>query len=128
MKTLLAILAASVALSAVAANAAVVTHKPTKPVPSVSTYNCSNDLGYLRRVYEEQIDDILEVSIVPICEDDDYGLMRSDGNAGAIRNRIAENDDIMYALDGADYGIDDVVGVRMTGDYKAIIYVHTFLR
>lgn len=96
---------------------------------TATTYECKNDMGYLRRVYEEQIlgvEDEQRVSIVPICEFD-YGLMRNDGNAGALRQHIADNTAMVGALDQANFLPDDVVGVRMTGDDSAILYVHTFL-
>jgi hypothetical protein len=100
-----------------------------RPTADVSTYHCGNELGYLKRVYEEELDevtDVEDVSIVPVCENEDYGLMRSDGNAGAIRTHIADNDAMTEALDFANYRADDVVGVRMTGDDTVILYVHNF--
>jgi hypothetical protein len=94
-----------------------------------STYTCSNELGLLRRVYEEQLDGIespLAVSVVPVCLGEDYGLMRTDGNAGALRQAIASNDAMVDALDDKNFLSDDVVGVRMTGEDKVILYVHQF--
>jgi hypothetical protein len=137
VKKLTALLALTVAVAALGASApafsldkvsSVGTHKPPQRHPrhEVSTYKCGNDLGYLRRVYEDQVAEIIDASIVPICEDDGYGLMRSEGNAGAIRQDLAANGDVMDALDFANFNVDDVVGVRMTGDESAIIYVHTF--
>jgi hypothetical protein len=96
------------------------------PRYEVKKDDCGGELGYLRRVYEEEIDLVERASIVPICEQDGFGLMRSDGNAGAIRQHIADNDDIMAALVAANFRVEDVVGVRMTGDESAVIYVHTF--
>ena len=96
------------------------------PRYEATTDSCGGELGYLRRVYEEEIDLVERASIVPICERDDYGLMRSDGNAGALRQHLADNDDIMDALAAANFRVEDVVGVRMTGDESAVIYVHTF--
>lgn len=136
MKTA-ALLAVTIALSAFAGLAAPASaawypghDKPRTPTPTVSTYECGNDMGYLRRVYEEQIDQIFDeqqVSIVPICENEDYGLMRSEGNAGAIRQHLAANEAVSDALQTANFLVEDVVGVRMTGEDSAIIYVHTFL-
>jgi hypothetical protein len=94
-----------------------------------STYECKNDMGHLRRVYEEDLDIVTnpnEVSVIPVCGGE-YGLMRADGNAGALRQHIATNEAIMDALGDANYFSDDVVGVRMTGDESVIIYVHNFL-
>ena len=96
------------------------------PNQEVKKDDCGGELGYLRRVYEEEIDFVVDASIVAVCEGDDYGLMRSDGNAGAIRQHLADNGDIMDALVAANFRVEDVVGVRMTGDDSAVIYVHTF--
>lgn len=95
-----------------------------------STYECSNELGFLRRVYEEELDGIENpdlVSVIPVCLGEDYGLMRSDGNAGALRRTVAENDAMAWALHLQNFGPDDVVGIRMTGDDSVILYVHPFL-
>lgn len=141
MKQLSSLLAVAIVLAAFAGPAAAKYPPPSgettpggnpDPDPSYgsSTYDCSNELGHLRRVYEHQLDLIVDqdrVAIVPICDNGDYGLMRSDGNAGALRHHIAENTAISGALDFANYLPDDVVGVRMTGDESVIIYVHTFL-
>lgn len=139
MKTISSILAAAVAIVALGSGTAYADYgmwKPTHgdrttprydPTPSSpSTYKCSGDLGYLRRVYEEEVDFVVRVSIMPICDTEDYGLMRSEGNAGALRQHIGENEYMLEALFRANYGVDDVVGVRMTGEDKAILYVHRF--
>jgi hypothetical protein len=132
MKTLARVLAATIAVSiatgiaATAASAAVV--PPKRPPVTTSTYECGNELGYLKRVYEEDVEELERVSIVPMCDGEDYGLMRTEGNAGALRLAMADNDAVMEALDDANFGIDDVIGIRITGDAKAIIYVHTFHR
>jgi hypothetical protein len=94
-----------------------------------STYKCTGDLGHLRRVYEEDLDaieDPLRVAIVPVCTGEDYGVMRSDGNAGALREAIAENEAMMEALFAKNFGSDDVVGIRMTDVDALILYVHEF--
>lgn len=94
-----------------------------------STYQCSSELGYLRRVHEDELDmveDAARVSIVPICEGESYGVMRNDGNAGVLRGVIAGNEALMAALDLRAYEPEDVVGVRMTGDESVILYVHQF--
>lgn len=80
-------------------------------------------------MYEDELDlveDTNRVSVTPICDDGDYGLMRADGNAGALRAHIARNEAIAAALERANFRVDDVVGVRMTGQAAVIIYVHTF--
>jgi hypothetical protein len=95
-----------------------------------STYDCSSELGHLRRVYEDDLDAIVDpnrVAVVPVCPGDDYGIMRSDGNAGALRQVIASNDAMMEALwEKGDFRADDVIGIRMTGDEEVILYVHPF--
>lgn len=105
---------------------------PNNPkLPKGSTYTCRNELGHLRRVYEEQLDlihDSDRVWVTPVCVGEDYGLFRSDGNAGALRAGIAANDAIMQALLGKNFGPDDVVGIRMTGDDSAVIFVHPLHR
>jgi hypothetical protein len=114
------------------AAAQVLTHVPSPNNPRIhkgSTYNCSNDLGYLRRVYEEELDQIGDsnrVWVTPVCEGEDYGHLRSEGNAGALRSHIASNDAIMRALFRKDFRPEDVVGVRMTGEDSVIIFVHPF--
>jgi hypothetical protein len=102
---------------------------PNNPGSTVTTYNCSNEMGHLRRVYEEQLDGIEDpqrVAVLPVCMTDDFGLMRQDGNAGALRQTIADNDAIVEALLLKDFRADDVIGVRMTGDDTVLLYVHTF--
>lgn len=94
-----------------------------------STAHCSDELGYLRRVYEEELDVIDDsdlVSVVPICIHESYGVFRADGNAGALRSVIADNDAMLEALLDKDFLPDDVVGVRMTGPQTVILYVFPF--
>ncbi len=91
------------------------------------TYECTDQLGHLRRVYEDQLEEITNpnhVSIMPVCIGEDYGIFRSDGNAGALRAAIADNEAIMEALFLKNFGDEDVIGIRMTDDDKAIFYVH----
>lgn len=102
---------------------------PNNPTPTVTTYNCSNEMGHLRRVYEEQlegIEDPLRVAVLPVCLNDDFGLMRQDGNAGALRQTIADNDAMMEALFRKDFNAEDVVGVRMTDEDAVLLFVHPF--
>lgn len=90
-----------------------------------STYGCGNDLGYLRRVYPEQIGALdfgARVSIAPVCEDGDRSL-RNAGNAGALRKQIAETPVLVAALADKAFHAEDVVGVRMIGDNTVILYV-----
>jgi hypothetical protein len=98
---------------------------------TATTYQCSSELGHLRRVYEEELDDIedpLRVSILPVCMTDDFGLMRNDGNAGALRQTIADNDAMMEALFRKDFNAEDVVGIRMTDEDAVLLYVHPFYK
>lgn len=100
--------------------------------PKPSTYSCSSELGYLRRVYEEELDAVSDphyVSVVAVCQGEDYGALRSEGNAGALRQAIADNDAMTEALFvKGDFRPEDVVGIRMTGEEKVILYVHPFRR
>lgn len=92
--------------------------------PGESTYQCSNELGYLRRVYEDELELIENpnnVSIMPVCEG--FGVFRNDGNAGGLRVAIADNDAMMEALFLKNFRSEDVVGVRMTDEDKVILYV-----
>ena len=136
MKTLTSLVALTTALVGFAASAIpaaalgkldVPILRAPRPSISTSTYTCGNELGYLRRVYEEQVDGIADASIVAVCDGEDFGFMRSEGNAGAIRQHLADNEAVMDALDLTNFRVDDVIAVRMTGDDSAIIYVHTFL-
>ena len=129
---LLAPLSFATAPQAAPAPTRVPTTTPNNPndPPSSDTYSCRDQLGYLRRVYEVELDAINDpnrVWVTPVCENDDaYGLMRNDGNAGALRGHIAENDAIMSALLGKDFRPEDVVGIRMTGEDSVVIFVHPF--
>lgn len=96
-----------------------------------TTYDCTTDLGYLRRVYEEELEEVENpnrVAVVPVCMGESYGVMRSDGNAGALRSAVADNDAMTKALFLKNFGPDDVVGIRMTGEESVILYVHPFLQ
>jgi hypothetical protein len=103
---------------------------PNNPnYPTRSTYNCTTELGFLRRVYEEQLDQIEDpnrVWVTPVCMGEDYGIMRSDGNAGALRKHIAQNKAIVKALFAKRFGPEDVVGIRMMGPDAGTFYVHPF--
>lgn len=104
-------------------------HCPPNPGPS--TYECSDQLGYLRRVYEAElaeVDDSDLVSVVPICMGESYGMMRSDGNAGALRGIIADSDAMTEALFRKNFVPDDVVGIRMVGDEEVVLFVHPMHR
>ena len=97
------------------------------PSQAATTDSCKSELGHLRRVYEEQlevIEDPLLVSIVPVCLGESYGVMRADGNAGALRQTIADNDAMMEALFDKNFRYDDVIGIRMTGEESVILFVH----
>jgi hypothetical protein len=122
--TVMAVVSASVATPAVAQFLAA----PINPKPNPSTYDCSTELGHLRRVYTAQLDaveDNTQVWVTPVCLNDD-SVFRSEGNAGALRGAIASNDAMLTALFAANYGPEDVVGVRMLGDDKVTLFVHPF--
>lgn len=116
-------------LSFVTAPVAAPNNPKTPNKPSADTYSCRDQLGFLRRVYDDELDGISDsnrVWVTPVCEGEDFGLMRSDGNAGALRGHIASNEAIMHALLGKDFRPDDVVGIRMTSEDSVILYVHPF--
>ena len=99
----------------------------TQASPQQSTYWCGGEIGYLRRVLPAEIRGLEEegrVSVMPVCEGSDYAL-RNAGNAGALRGLIARNPALVAALAAAAYGPTDVVGVRMTGESSAILYVQS---
>ncbi len=122
---------ASIAVSTTPAAAQRLTHVPSNNYPtySPSTYSCQTQLGYLRRVYEEQLDQVDDpnrVGVIPVCLGEDYGHMRNEGNAGALRASIASNEAIVLALRAKRFRPDDVVGVRMTDEDAVLFYVHPF--
>ena len=89
---------------------------------------CTAPLTHLRRVYEEEleaIDNPVNVTIVPICLGAD-GMFRNDGNAGTLRLAIADNEALMEALFRGNFGSDDVIGIRLVGEDKAVVYVFPF--
>ena len=97
------------------------------PEPSVHT-PCTDQLGYLRRVYAKElapVKDWTQVWVTPICENED-SVFRTAGNAGKLRSAIAANSAMQKALKSKTFGPDDVVGVRMTGPETAILYVLPF--
>lgn len=99
------------------------------PKSSGTTYDCTSELGYLRRVYEEELDAIENpnrVAVVPVCMGESYGVMRSEGNAGALRQAVADNDAMTEALFRKNFTPDDVVGIRMTDFDALILYVFPF--
>jgi hypothetical protein len=109
------------------ASAAVIPPRPPRDVPDASTYTCGGEVGYLRRVFPEQLEAVIderEVTITPVCEGVD-NAMRNDGNASALRPQIAQNEAMVIALGDAAYEPEDVVGVRMIGEGKVILYVIT---
>lgn len=89
--------------------------------------SCSDQLGYLRRVFPEQIaaiDDSHRVWITEICHE--FSLMRSDGNAAGLRDDIASNPVLAKALQSRSFTANDVFAVRMMGDDTINLYVHHF--
>jgi hypothetical protein len=96
------------------------------PSPSSRT-DCSDQLGHLRRVYEEELDGIENpdrVFVIPVCVDDH--MMRSDGNAGALLETIAGNEALVEALWRKGFRHEDVVAIRMTGPESGNLYVYPF--
>ena len=95
---------------------------------SASTAKCTEPMGHLRRVYEEELDNLERVSVIEICRGNSYGVMRNSGNAGSLRQAVAQNETAAEALWLKNFTPDDLVGVRMTGEGSAILYVHPFHR
>ena len=124
----LAFASAAVVLGSVSfAGAMVIPTYPRHKTDTASTYTCNSELGYLRRVFPQQIDTVIDermVTVTPVCEGEDNSL-RNDGNVGGLRTRIAENQAMAIALGWVAYEPEDVIGVRMLGDGKAILYVQT---
>ena len=106
------------------------TARPPRHEDKPSSDNkCGTKLGYLRQVFPEQIaviDTDYRVWVTEICLNSEYGLLRSQGNAGKLRGAIADNEVLVGVLDGKAYGPEDVVGVRMMGDDTINLYVHPF--
>jgi hypothetical protein len=103
---------------------------PDIPEPAPSTYSCTDELGYLRRVHASElapVKDPTQVWVTPICENEDSAF-RTVGNAGKLRTAIAANQAMEAALEDKAFGPDDVVGVRMTGPDTVILYVLPFHR
>lgn len=135
--TALAILA--LAPIAAATTSAQAQQQPTYRIPDKdpdpkprqsSTYSCTDELGYLRRVHAGElapVKDWTKVWVNPICVTED-SMFRTAGNAGKLRAAIAANAAMQKALKEKAFGPDDVVGIRMTGVDKLILYVHPFHR
>lgn len=99
--------------------------KPGAGAAGASTATCSVQLSYMRRVLPQQIEALGEddrITITPFCEDEDPGMLRADGNAGALRAPIGRNPVLVAELAEEDYTNEDVVAVRMT-PHGAILYV-----
>lgn len=129
-KRALAVIVA-VAMSAVTALPAAAQDRcAAKPCPTGDdTYQCSDWMGHLRRVFPEQIaaiDDSYRVWITEVCPEDT--MMRSDGNATYLLPTIAANDVLVEALRRKGHSVDDVVAVRMMGEETISLFVHRFPR
>ena len=99
------------------------------PTSSGDSYECSDWLGHLRRVFPEQIaavDDSYRVWVTEVCPEDT--MMRSDGNATYLLPSIAANDVLVEALRREGHVVDDVVAVRMMGEETISLYVHRMPR
>ena len=100
-----------------------------KPCLPSDTYECSDWMGHLRRVYPEQIaavDDGYRVWVTEVCPEDT--MMRSDGNATYLLPTIAANDVLVEALQRQGHVVEDVVAVRMMGEDTISLYVHRLTR
>lgn len=91
-----------------------------------SADNCGDQLGYMKRVYPEQVqgvDDSYRVWVTEFCQGSD--LLSSDGNAAYLRPTIAQNDVLVSVLSDKGFFPEDVIAVRMMGDDTINLYVHT---
>lgn len=128
--TLIALAAVALTSFTTIAQAQVLTHVPNYPgKPTPSTVNCDSHLGYMRRVYPEQVQGIdthYRVWVTELC--DSFGMLRSEGNAEYLRRHIAENPVLRRALGQKAYSSDDVFAVKMMGDDTIQLFVHHFGR
>ncbi len=103
-------------------------YKAPNPTPAAE-YHCADQLGLLRRVYEEELDAVQSperVWVTPICEGEDSGPIRNAGNSGALRAHIAQNPAMLEALFASNFDPEDVVGIYMMGEDAVTLYVHPF--
>ncbi|MBK8085915.1 MAG: hypothetical protein IPK28_19950 [Devosia sp.] len=125
---------AAISLTAVstlpAFSQAILTYVPNNnKIPNSPTYQCDEQIGYLKRVHRSEVaavDDGYRVWVTELCPT--FGLMRSEGNAAYLRTTIAENDVLTEVLQRRAYSADDVFAVRMMGDGTIALYVHRFGR
>jgi hypothetical protein len=104
---------------------------PKKPV-AVSTYDCAEEMGHVRRLGVADIDSITDRSVwlYPICEDltasgrNVYGSLFFDGNANVLREPIARNAVLMSALEAKGYDQHDVISVVFGAQHSVLLYVH----
>ena len=88
--------------------------------------NCGDQLGYMKRVYPEQVqgvDDSYRVWVTEFCQGSE--LLSSNGNAAYLRPTIAQNDVLVSVLSDKGFFPEDVIAVRMMGDDTINLYVHT---
>lgn len=94
---------------------------------SGTTYECGDNLGFLRRVYPAEvagIDNSYRVWVTEVCTGS--SLLRSSGNAAGLRNTIAKNGVLAAALQSKSFSANDVFAVRMMGEDTINLYVHNF--
>lgn len=88
--------------------------------------NCGDQLGYMKRVYPQQVqgvDDSYRVWVTEFCQGSE--LLSSNGNAAYLRPTIAQNDVLVAVLGEKGFFPEDVIAVRMMGDDTINLYVHT---
>jgi hypothetical protein len=102
---------------------------PNNPkLPRRSTYTRHNELGYLRRVYEEELDlihDANRVWVTLVCM---VGLRHAPAAKATPAPCVPTLPTTVpsWTRYRKNFRPDDVVGIRMTGDDAVIIYVHLF--
>lgn len=103
-----------------AASAAVVPPRKPQPRPNAGPVVCSDGMGYLSDVTRfdiEGIGDDRVVMIEPVCADDHLS-----GNVVGLRTTIGNNETLATALEEANAGAEDVVGIRF-GQGLVLLYV-----
>lgn len=94
-----------------------------------SSSSCDASMGYLRQVFKPEVagvDDDNRVWVTELCQN--FGMLRSEGNAAYLRTTIADNDVLVEMLSRKGYRAEDVFAVQMMGDDTINLYVHHFDR
>jgi hypothetical protein len=101
---------------------------PYTPATVASPDDCRVDMGHLRLIRPAQLEvaQYEAIFVQPVCEGEEVGVLRNEGNAGGLRPVLATKADVVEALADEDYLTDEVVGVRFGGGNTLILYVHHY--